>query len=54
VFDADLLGAAVDLTHSLDARFGKPAKRMVSLVRAACLFQKTAFATVACSVKRQA
>jgi hypothetical protein len=37
LFDADLLGAAVDLTHGLDARFGKPAKRMISLVRAACL-----------------
>jgi hypothetical protein len=34
VFDADLLAAAVDLSHSLDARFGKPIKRMISLVSA--------------------
>ncbi|KAF6255451.1 hypothetical protein COO60DRAFT_212733 [Scenedesmus sp. NREL 46B-D3] len=31
VFDADLLAAAVDLTHGLDARFGKAPKRMASL-----------------------
>ncbi|WIA20109.1 hypothetical protein OEZ85_005961 [Tetradesmus obliquus] len=31
VFDADLLAAAVDLTHGLDARFGQHKKRMVSL-----------------------
>lgn len=32
LFDADLLAAALDLTHRLDARFGLAHKKMVSLV----------------------